>query len=83
MSTSDKLTPTAQNGADMGAYSWGQTLNEVTLNVKVPEGTRARDIVVDIKQQYLTVGLKNAEPIISRKLHKKIKVEDSFWQLGL
>ena len=80
--TSSKITPSPQNGADMGSYSWGQSLNEVTITVKVPQGTRARDIVVDIKQQYLTVGLKNTQPIISKKLYKKIKTEDSFWQLG-
>lgn len=34
-----KLKPNESNGLDMENYSWGQSLQEVTINVPVPPGT--------------------------------------------
>lgn len=34
-----KLNPNKSNGFDMENYSWGQSLQEVTINVPVPPGT--------------------------------------------
>nr|XP_019069560.1 protein BOBBER 2-like [Solanum lycopersicum] len=38
----EKLEPNTSNGLDMENYSWGQSLQEVTTNVPVPQGTKSR-----------------------------------------
>lgn len=35
----EKLNPNKSNGLDMDNYSWGQSLQEVTINVPAPPGT--------------------------------------------
>lgn len=45
-------------------YKWNQTIAEVDISVPVPLGTRARDLVVEIKSQSIKVGLKGKEPIL-------------------
>lgn len=63
-------------------YTWRQTLSDVDVTVPVPQGTRSRDLVVDIKRSSLKVGLKGKEPILSGALCKDIKTDDSTWTLG-
>ncbi|PLW10962.1 hypothetical protein PCANC_22214 [Puccinia coronata f. sp. avenae] len=62
-------------------FTWKQTLQDLTLNIPVPPGTRARDLIVDIKKTKLKVGLKGKEPILDGNLCKEIKVEESTWTL--
>ena len=45
-------------------YKWTQTLEYVDVLIPVPEGTRARDLAITIKQKKLSAGLKGKEPII-------------------
>ena len=56
--------PNKGNGLDMDSYSWVQTLQEVTINVSVPPGTKSRFITCEIKKNHLKVGLKGQPPII-------------------
>ncbi|KAH0739118.1 hypothetical protein KY290_037823 [Solanum tuberosum] len=39
----EKLKPNKSNGLDMENYSWGQSLQEVTINVPVPPGGQEID----------------------------------------
>jgi len=48
--------------ADLDRYSWTQTLAEVAGSIPVPRGTKARQVVVDIKRTSLTAGLKGEPP---------------------
>ncbi|XP_059298872.1 protein BOBBER 1-like isoform X2 [Lycium ferocissimum] len=73
--------PNIGNGLDLDNYSWGQSLQEVNLNIPVPHGTKSRFIVCDIKKNHLTVGLKGQPPIIDGELYRPVKVEDCFWSL--
>lgn len=59
-----KLKPNQFNGLDMENYTWGQTLQDVTINVMVPRGTKSRFLDVDIKNNSIKVGLKNQPPIV-------------------
>ncbi|KAK4341534.1 hypothetical protein RND71_040035 [Anisodus tanguticus] len=59
-----KLKPNQFNGLDMENYTWGQTLQDVTINVSVPPGTKSRFLAVDVKNNSIKVGLKNQPPII-------------------
>ncbi|KAK9249239.1 HSP20-like chaperone [Lipomyces tetrasporus] len=64
-------------------YKWSQVLEEVTIVIDVPPGTRSRDLTVDINRTSLVVALKKAPgaPFISGQLYKDIKVDDSTWTL--
>ncbi|WZZ32057.1 hypothetical protein YC2023_015458 [Brassica napus] len=58
------IAPNKGNGYDLENYSWVQTLQEVTVNVPVPSGTKARSVVCEIKKNRLKLGLKGQDPII-------------------
>ncbi|KQK18841.1 protein BOBBER 1 [Brachypodium distachyon] len=73
--------PNAGNGLDLEKYSWTQQLPEVNITVPVPEGTKSRFVVCEIKKNHLKVGLKGQPPIIDGELHKPVKVDDCFWSI--
>lgn len=73
--------PNAGNGLDLEKYSWTQQLPEVNISVPVPEGTKSRFVVCDIKKNHLKVGLKGQPPIIDGELYKPVKVDDCFWSI--
>ncbi|XP_057507996.1 protein BOBBER 2-like [Actinidia eriantha] len=76
-----KRAPNKGNGLDMDNYSWGQSLQEVTINIPVPPGTKSRFITCEIKKNHLKVGLKGQPPIIDGEMFQSVKVEDCFWSL--
>ncbi|KAK1361161.1 Protein BOBBER like [Heracleum sosnowskyi] len=78
---SGKRAPNSGNGLDMENYSWVQSLQEVTINVPVPPGTKSRSIVCEIKKDHIKVGLKGQTPIIDGDLYQSLKVDESFWSL--
>ncbi|GMH43716.1 hypothetical protein BSKO_11638 [Bryopsis sp. KO-2023] len=75
------LKPTVGNGAIYDHYSWSQTLGEVTVNVSVPQGIRAKDLDVDIKKEHLKIAVKGQPPIIDGDLTETVKVEDCLWNM--
>ena len=77
----NKLVPNKDNGLDMENYSWGQSLQEVTVNVPVPQGTKSSFLLCDIKTNSLKVGLKGQPPIIDGELYNPVKVDDCIWSL--
>jgi len=56
--------PNQGNGMDMEKYSWTQTLQELNVNVPVPNGTKSRFVTCEIKKNHLKVGIKGQPPII-------------------
>ncbi|GAA5828060.1 hypothetical protein JCM11251_005715 [Rhodosporidiobolus azoricus] len=62
-------------------YRWRQTLNDVTVSVPVPPGTKGRQLDVVIKKLYVKVGLKGQEPVLEGELAKEVRVDDSTWTL--
>ncbi|CAD6337130.1 unnamed protein product [Miscanthus lutarioriparius] len=73
--------PNAGNGLDLEKYSWTQQLPEVNITIPVPQGTKSRFVVFDIKKDHLKVGLKGQPPIIDGELYKPVKVDDCFWSI--
>ncbi|KAG0254321.1 hypothetical protein BGZ95_006087, partial [Linnemannia exigua] len=45
-------------------YKWRQTLVDVDISFEVPKGTRARDLVVEIKKKSIKAGLRGQTPIL-------------------
>ena len=76
------LTPSSGNGYDYGAYSWGQNLQEVTVSIPVPAGTKAKTLDIDIRKDRLKVGIKGQPPIIDDELHEPVKTDDCFWNVN-
>lgn len=56
--------PNKGNGLDLDKYSWVQTLQEVTINIPVPPGTKSRFITCEMKKNHIKVGIKGQPPII-------------------
>lgn len=77
----ERLVPNKANGLDMENYTWGQSLQEVTITISVPPGTKGRFVVCDIKKTHIKVGLKNQPPILEGELFDSVKPEDCYWSL--
>ena len=45
-------------------YEWDQTLTEVNIYITVPTGVRAKNLVVNIQTQHLSVGIKGNPPYL-------------------
>ncbi|KAJ4981214.1 hypothetical protein NE237_032051 [Protea cynaroides] len=73
--------PNKGNGLDLENYSWTQTLQEVTVTVPVPPGTKSRFVACEIKKNHLKIGLKGVPPIIDGDLYQSVKVDDCFWSI--
>ncbi|CAK7324166.1 unnamed protein product [Dovyalis caffra] len=73
--------PNKGNGLDLERYSWTQTLQEVSIQIPVPSGTKSRFVVCEMKKNHLKVGLKGQPPIIEGELYKPIKVDDCYWSI--
>ena len=73
--------PNAGNGADMGGYSWTQTLGDVVLSVPVPPGTKGRQCMVDVKKHAISVGLAGAAPLLAGELWAPVLAEECFWNV--
>ncbi|KAJ3700581.1 hypothetical protein LUZ61_004286 [Rhynchospora tenuis] len=73
--------PNAGNGLDLEKYSWTQTLQEVTITVPVPPGTKSRFVSCDIKRNHLKVGLKGQPAVLEGELYNAVKVDDCFWSI--
>ncbi|XP_047179881.1 protein BOBBER 1-like isoform X2 [Vigna umbellata] len=73
--------PNKGNGLDLEQYSWTQTLQEVNVNVPVPNGTKSRFVFCEIKKNHLKVGLKGQPPIIEGELYRSVKPDDCYWSI--
>ena len=70
------------NGGITDKYRWSQQIMTVDLQIKIPSGTRARQIICVIKNKHLKVQIKGQdEPIIDGELFQKVIVEDSLWSI--
>lgn len=75
------LKPNAGNGLDLEKYTWSQSLSDCTVIVSVTKGTKSKFVEVDIKRDYLKVGLKGEEPVLQGKLKHAVLVDESYWSL--
>ncbi|CAH2077736.1 unnamed protein product [Thlaspi arvense] len=78
---SGPIVPNKGNGLDFEKYSWTQNLQEVTVTIPVPSGTKSRSVTCEIKKNRLKVGLKGQEPIIDGEFFHPVKPDDCFWNI--
>ncbi|OQR87688.1 nuclear migration protein nudC-like protein [Achlya hypogyna] len=69
------------NGGQTDKYSWTQSLQDLTVSLPVPKGTKSRDLSVKMAQTSLRVAINGQEPLVDGALAGKIKTEESFWSL--
>jgi len=70
------------NGAREEGYSWAQTSTDVTVQVFIPEGTRARDVDVKFLPTTLSVQLKGSDAaVLEGELFEKVAVDECTWSL--
>ncbi|XP_013589409.1 PREDICTED: protein BOBBER 2-like [Brassica oleracea var. oleracea] len=78
---SGPIVPNKGNGLDFEKYSWTQNLQEVTVTIPVPCGTKSRSVTCEIKKNRLKVGLKGQEPIVDGEFFNAVKPDDCFWNI--
>lgn len=61
----------AREAAEQAAlpYRWSQALDHLALSIDVPEGTKGKDLVVEIKKRKFKVALKGKDPICQVSEH--------------
>merc|ERR1711988_1381430 len=63
-------------------YRWHQTLEEVTIIIPVPPGTRGRNVECNIKQDLIQIKLKDSDKwIVNGKPYKTVKKSECFWTI--
>nr|XP_016444389.1 PREDICTED: protein BOBBER 2-like [Nicotiana tabacum] len=74
------IIPNKANGLDMENYTWGQSLEEVTINIKLPRGESENYFTVAIENSNsLKVGRHLQPFIIDGQLFKEIKADKWSW----
>lgn len=64
-------------------YQWEQTLEDVSIFVTPPEGTRAKHVTCEISLNHLTLGLKGNPPFLDHDFSHPIKPKESTWTIGI
>ncbi|KAF3805867.1 Nuclear movement protein nudC [Colletotrichum gloeosporioides] len=63
-------------------YKWQQTIADVDVTFSVPGNYKSRDLVIDLKKNTISAGVKGQDPIIKGDLPHAIIVDDSTWTLA-
>lgn len=79
----DKVEISTSNGAKTDKYNWNQDINDVTVQIKLPPGTKSRDLDVRFEPKRISVALKSdkSNPLLSGELFDKIHADNSYWSL--
>ncbi|CAH0475324.1 unnamed protein product [Peronospora belbahrii] len=77
-----KLLPVG-NGGVAPKYTWTQTLEDVSIQMEVAQGTQAKDLDCRIKSTRLYVALKrdSTKPLLEGEFPEKIRADESLWSL--
>ncbi|EGS18063.1 putative nuclear movement protein [Thermochaetoides thermophila DSM 1495] len=62
-------------------YKWTQTIGDLDVSIPVPGNIKGRDVVVELKRNYISAGIKGQEPILKGDLPHAIRVDESTWTL--
>eukprot|EP01062_Namystynia_karyoxenos_P010796 TRINITY_DN13842_c0_g1_i1.p1 TRINITY_DN13842_c0_g1~~TRINITY_DN13842_c0_g1_i1.p1 ORF type:complete len:153 (+),score=52.05 TRINITY_DN13842_c0_g1_i1:99-557(+) len=62
-----------------GGYSWQQSKDDVTINVEVPPGTKARAMHVVIGATKVSVALRSGDSLLEGTLAHAVLPDDSLW----
>merc|ERR1719343_1745315 len=71
-----KEPPPLGNGGKTDKYTWTQTLGALEVYVNVRPGIKAKEIICDIGNDTLKLGVKGEPLILTGKMHAKVKPDD-------
>lgn len=60
-------------------YTWDQTLEDVTVYVKVEKSTPKTMVNCKITKDHLIVGVKNQPPVVDGALSEPVVASESYW----
>lgn len=72
------MKPNSGNGGNFEKYYWEQSLNELTVYWYLPDGTRAKDLKVDMSIPHCKIIIKD-QTVIDMPWNKPIRLDDSLW----
>ena len=76
------IKPNAGNGGEMDKYIWEQSLKDVTVNVRLPQGLTSKQLAVKLTNTRAKVEIKGQpNPPIDAAFFKPIKLDDSLWTI--
>lgn len=76
-----KEPPPVGNGGTTDKYYWTQTLSALEVFVHVRPGVKAKQIVCEIGNETLQLGIKGEPFLLNGKMHAKVKPDDCMWTL--
>jgi len=80
----NKLMPNDINGgAVVGGYpaKWGQSIEELWLEVPIPKGKLNRDAIVECTPRHLKIGFKGDPWMIDGDVYEPLKSDECFWSI--
>jgi hypothetical protein len=70
------------NGAATDKYNWSQSIKNIDVQIELPKGTTAKQLIVDYKPKYLKIQIKGSQkPLLEGELCEKIKAEETLWTI--
>lgn len=75
------MDPNKGFGGDHEKYSWTQQLSELEIEIPFPEGTKSRDVLIEIQKKHLKAGLKNGDLILDGELYNEVKPAECSWTI--
>lgn len=88
---SSELTPEQEKAAiakekaeqEALPYTWRQTLQDVTISIPIPPGTRGKDLAVIINKKSISTALKTkpGEAFIKGDLFNEVHPDESTWSV--
>lgn len=63
-------------------YTWMQNAESVTVHFLLPEGTPKESIYITLQSDYIDVGFKNGNKLLSGQLDHLIDTQESTWTLN-
>ncbi|XP_017785595.1 PREDICTED: nudC domain-containing protein 3 [Nicrophorus vespilloides] len=76
-------TADSYNGAVQENYSWAQTISDLDVTIKIPEGVKAKQLDVKIEAQSISVRMlqDGGETILAGDFPRKVKPTDAIWSV--
>ncbi|KAL2154280.1 hypothetical protein VTH82DRAFT_2956 [Thermothelomyces myriococcoides] len=63
-------------------YKWTQTIGDLDVSISVPGNLKGRDIIVDLKKNSISAGIRGQEPILKGDFPHPIRTDESTWTLS-
>lgn len=62
-------------------YAWEQTVDDVNVYVRAPQGCRAKDLEVDLRMDGIRLAMRGNTPYLDHRWREPIRTSESWWTL--